>query len=345
MFNVILALVMSVYGCVDDQFEVDLTYFEGNAYREILGRPDALIALEDLFSDMREEGLPPVLLSGYRSYKEQVSLYAKDPIFHEPPGCSQHQLGTAFDIGWHGYVFVSPYQDELYAAIARLAPEHGFEIPYDGTGDIPSEPWHINYILPEVKISGVLLKSFDPESVIRSTVRWTTIAKRVDEPYLTIPLILAVIAQESQGINGQTSKDGYASVGLMQVIPRSYLGTPEQLMRPSFNMWVGTRILSEAIEQAIEYGFEDDPIRYGLAAYNCGWQWHWGRPGWFKFCGPHGGLNYADRVLEYWCPFFDDGTGCGIPPEVQLDPWHNKPCIYSNLLNGLRCTMGRGFIQ
>lgn len=313
MLELLAALVLALpWHCVDDQYEVDLTYFDGNSYRQILGRPDALLALQDLFAQMEDEGLHPVLISGYRSYSAQAALYAKDPVYHEPPGCSQHQLGTAFDIGWQGYVFKSPYNDQLYEALARLGPEYGFEIPYDGSGDLPAEPWHLNYILPEVKIPGVMLKSFDPAQVIRNTVRWTPLVLRVDEPYLNVPLILSVIAQESRGINGQTSADGWYSVGLMQVIPRPHLGTAQQLMEPHINIWVGTRMLSETIEKAIALGY-DEPVLIGLAAYNCGWkEWPLSDTISFKFCGRHGGINYAIRVLEYWCPYFseDASTDC-----------------------------------
>ncbi len=184
-----------------------------------------------------------------------------------------------------------------------------------------------------------------PDWMIYNVVRWTPLVERVDEPYLTVPLVLAVIAQESGGLNGQTSTDGYASVGLMQVIPRQHFGTPTQLMVPYYNVWIGTRILNSAIEQAAEYGFTDDPVRYGLAAYNCGWQWHEGTPGHFENCRTDGGLRYADRVLHYWCPYFEDGTGCGIPPEVQLDPWHNKPYINPNWLNGSHRIPEHAFIQ
>lgn len=145
-----------------------------------------------------------------------------------------------------------------------------------------------------------------PSWIIINVERWRPLVKRVNEPNITVPLVLAVIAQESMGINGLTSSDGYYSVGLMQVIPRTYLGTPTYLMDPAKNIWVGTRMLSEAIEQAIEYGYTEDPVRYGLAAYNCGWKTHLGKI-MFKFCNREGGLAYADKVLNYWMPAFENG--------------------------------------
>ena len=150
-----------------------------------------------------------------------------------------------------------------------------------------------------------------PEWLVENVEAWRRFVQPVvaglSSPYLTESLVLAVIAQESQGINGLTSDDGYSSVGLMQVIPRADLGTPEQLMDPTYNLWTGTAMLRQAIEQAVEFGY-DDPVRYGLAAYNCGWKMDpITNQIAFKLCNRHGGLAYADKVLDYWMPYFANG--------------------------------------
>lgn len=144
MIEVIVWLLAS-QRCVDASFSPDLVTWNGSSYRVLTGRPDAIEALDGLFSDLEGKGLKPVLVSGYRSYDHQVTLHTLDPEWTEVPGCSQHQLGTAFDIGWMGYGLRSPYNDLLWSALSKFGSEHGFHITYTGIGDIPSEPWHLNY--------------------------------------------------------------------------------------------------------------------------------------------------------------------------------------------------------
>ena len=145
IISLLVSLFLSV-GCVSPNYTPSLETWEGPSYREIQGRPDDLFALEQMFDKLEWIGSRPVLISGYRSYEYQARLHEQDPYWTEPAGCSQHQLGTAFDIGWWGYGLRSPHDIRLWRELRILAPEYGFEIPYDGTGDIPLEPWHLNYI-------------------------------------------------------------------------------------------------------------------------------------------------------------------------------------------------------
>ena len=87
--------------------------------------------------------------------------------------------------------------------------------------------------------------------------------------------------------------DGANSIGLMQVISRSWTGTVEQLKRPEDNVFVGMRMLHAILDKA------DGDIRLALALYNCGEEGVTN-----DACGRHGGLAYADRVLNYWIPTF-----------------------------------------
>jgi len=87
--------------------------------------------------------------------------------------------------------------------------------------------------------------------------------------------------------------DGANSIGLMQVISRSWTGTVEQLKRPEYNVFVGMRMLHAILDKA------DGDIRLALALYNCGEEGVTN-----DACGRHGGLAYADRVLNYWIPTF-----------------------------------------
>ncbi len=136
-------------GCVGPDYVPDLETWEGPSYRGIEGRPDALPALAEMFEELEGLGLHPIVISGYRSYEQQAQLHEQDPKWTEPPGCSQHQRGTAFDLGWWGYwgyELPTSRNERLWEALRVLTPDYGFEIPYDGTGDIPAEPWHLNYI-------------------------------------------------------------------------------------------------------------------------------------------------------------------------------------------------------
>ena len=71
-------------------------------------RPEAAAALEELFAAAKEEGLFLAAVSGYRSYGQQASIFDRklQKVDRQtaqrtvaPPGCSEHQLGLAMDLG------------------------------------------------------------------------------------------------------------------------------------------------------------------------------------------------------------------------------------------------------
>lgn len=112
-------------------------------------------------------------------------------------------------------------------------------------------------------------------------------------PYLDLDpaLVLSVIATESQGFPDIVSKDGWGSVGLMQVIPRSWTGTEEWLKNPWNNLNAGMHMLDASIK---EHG-----LRKGLAAYNCSLSSIEADK-----CAPYGGYAFADKVLSYYIFFW-----------------------------------------
>jgi hypothetical protein len=155
-----------------------------------------------------------------------------------------------------------------------------------------------------------------PDWIVYNVNRYQPLYERWQPSFPEIPIavVKAIIAQESQGINGQVSIDGHASVGLMQIIPRSWTGTAEQLHDPAYNIYRGMWILSSALDQS------GGDMLMALALYNCGekvWE-HLTNP---MVCGSKGGRFYAIRVLTYYCPLFAENAWdeCGNP-FTWMDP-------------------------
>lgn len=113
----------------------------------------ALINLQNAAS---EAGYNIPLLSGFRSYETQQTLYnnyvARDGValadtYSARPGHSEHQTGLAFDVG----KIDNDYGDTNEGKwLATHAHEYGFIIRYlKGKEDITGymyEPWHIRYV-------------------------------------------------------------------------------------------------------------------------------------------------------------------------------------------------------
>lgn len=113
------------------------------------------------------------LISGYRSYDYQTSLYnnyvaidGEDAAnrYSAKPGYSEHQTGLAFDIGELNYQF-----GETPAGIwlAQHAHEYGFIIRYpQGKENVTGymyEPWHVRYLgdqASSVYASGLTLEEY-----------------------------------------------------------------------------------------------------------------------------------------------------------------------------------------
>lgn len=121
--------------------------------------------LQQMFDDMRAQGVYPVVASGYRSAEKQQSLMddkikefidqgestvqAKQDAkkWVNPVGYSEHQTGLAVDINADG---VNSTGEEVYAWLKEHAWEYGFILRYpDGKTDITGtdyEPWHYRYV-------------------------------------------------------------------------------------------------------------------------------------------------------------------------------------------------------
>lgn len=118
--------------------------------------PEAAIALKKLQDSASANGHNIPLLSGFRSYSRQRTIYnnyvqvdgqALADTYSARPGHSEHQTGLAFDVGE-----ISDYYGNTPAGIwlANNAHKFGFIIRYpQGKTHITGykyEPWHIRYI-------------------------------------------------------------------------------------------------------------------------------------------------------------------------------------------------------
>lgn len=121
--------------------------------------------LQEMFDDMRKDGVYPIVASGYRTQEEQEQIM-EDKIaeyigqgYSEPeaksmaeewvavPGTSEHQLGIAVDINADG---INSYGDEVYSWLLENSYKYGFvkRYPEDKTNitGIINEPWHYRYV-------------------------------------------------------------------------------------------------------------------------------------------------------------------------------------------------------
>jgi len=91
-------------------------------------RPDVALAFDRMATAARAEGVPLVVVSGFRSDAEQAVLFAAhpDPKWVAPAGRSLHRLGTELDIG----------PKSAHGWLGRRAQRFGFTQRYSW------EPWH-----------------------------------------------------------------------------------------------------------------------------------------------------------------------------------------------------------
>lgn len=120
-------------------------------------------ALEEMFKAAEKEGVSIYLVSGYRSYDLQSSLYDKkvaqvgegNAEFQEsPPGTSEHQTGLAFDVNETDNVDAllnTEFENtEAFEWLNANCAKYGFILRYPkGKRDITGfnyKPWHYRYV-------------------------------------------------------------------------------------------------------------------------------------------------------------------------------------------------------
>ena len=157
-----LFLVNRDYPIAADYVPPDLVKVQVSAVNsDIKMRAEAARALEDMFAAAQADGCQLVAVSGYRSYGQQASIHERKVKavgkkaalrVSAPPGCSEHQLGLAMDLGRKNNVALSESFGSSPEGIwvAENCHRFGFIIRYkaeweDITG-YAYEPWHIRYV-------------------------------------------------------------------------------------------------------------------------------------------------------------------------------------------------------
>ena len=143
--------------------------------------------LQQMFDDMRAEGLFPITGEGYRTFDDQTAMMKKRireyrlkgysrtesesmaRAYVAEPGTSEHQLGLAVDIN-------SENSDnwEVYNWLAAHAHEYGFILRYPEGGESVTgyayEPWHYRYVgreaAQEITDCGLTLEEYLGEEII-----------------------------------------------------------------------------------------------------------------------------------------------------------------------------------
>lgn len=146
---------------VPDSWSVDLTTLSNGEQVATMIYPD----LQEMFDDMRAQGIYPFVRAGYRSNEEQqrvleerISAYEAEGYSHARaealaletvalPGTSEHELGLAVDINADESASTD---EEVYTWLAENAYKYGFiqRYPEDKTQvtGIDYEPWHYRYV-------------------------------------------------------------------------------------------------------------------------------------------------------------------------------------------------------
>lgn len=140
-------------------------------------------ALQAMFDTMRQEGVYPYVVSGYRTHEYQQGLMDEEVAKYEAegyskedavtvaqtwvaiPGTSEHQLGLAVDIGADTSKSTN---EEVYTWLAENAYRFGFilRFPADKTEQtgISFEPWHYRYVgveaAEEIFEAGICLEEY-----------------------------------------------------------------------------------------------------------------------------------------------------------------------------------------
>ena len=147
-----LLLVNKIFAASDDISGIftHVSDYVWTLDKNIVMNKDALEALSELFAYAANAGHDQFRVTeGYRTYEQQTTIYdtADDKSLVALPGHSEHHLGLAADISYHGVNIANSVQGTWlmenaykYGFVLRY-PKHKTEI----TG-IPFEPWHYRFV-------------------------------------------------------------------------------------------------------------------------------------------------------------------------------------------------------
>jgi zinc D-Ala-D-Ala carboxypeptidase len=178
--NDLLALVTKETTLKSSYAPTDLVRIPEYMYpaRELWLREEALKQLEKLWQAAADDGVTLTIISAYRSYQYQQTLfqnyassYGEEAAnrFSARPGQSEHQLGTTVDFGGTAVDLKAAYADTDQGRwLAEHAYRFGFAMSYpEGKEEITGyifESWHYRYIGPEAAAewyaAGLSLKEF-----------------------------------------------------------------------------------------------------------------------------------------------------------------------------------------
>lgn len=162
----LLVLVDKTHGLPQDYAPADRVHFIDYTIPVIqtaaAGRLIMINDLQRLFVDSKSAGIDLKVVSAYRSYDLQASVYAsyvqqygvdKANTFSAQPGHSQHQLGTAIDFSTQeiNYDINQGFANTKAGQwLQANAYKYGFYIAYpegqDSVTGYEFEPWHYRYI-------------------------------------------------------------------------------------------------------------------------------------------------------------------------------------------------------
>lgn len=129
-------------------------------------RKEAAEALERLKSEAKKEDHEIEVISGFRSFDTQKTVYSREVAAYGQlqaetqsarPGYSEHQTGLAVDVGSEGCNLDDCFGNTKEGKwVAKNAHVYGFIVRYvsgkeDITGYKP-EPWHLRYIGTELAV-------------------------------------------------------------------------------------------------------------------------------------------------------------------------------------------------
>ncbi|MEI5907687.1 D-alanyl-D-alanine carboxypeptidase family protein [Bacillus spongiae] len=162
-----LALINKRYFLPSDYVPVELVEpnvpftFEENLPKKLMVQ-EAALALEELFSAAKKDGIDLLAVSGYRSYDDQTSIFAWNSNLHGEeeanqfsarPGHSEHQSGLAMDVSSKSvsYALIEEFGETMEGIwIAEHSADYGFIIRYpEGKEEITGytyEPWHLRFV-------------------------------------------------------------------------------------------------------------------------------------------------------------------------------------------------------